>query len=1669
MYTISIRNMTQVNSAEIIIYSDEAVDPAYKAEVADLKMEEGSAGSLTLKVPVGNAGYDYFEELSTQVIVRKDTVTNNPDKVYWIGRLLNMKIDFNNSKELLFEGIFNYLMDTIQLPSKSECNLESWVSFLLNNHNAICTSSGEHYKKVYKGTWDISIDTVSHEFYTDYETSQEMINNAIEYDELHAFFRYVWDSTNNCYNLYLDFKKNYDASGDVPVISFGQNLMDYSRSYEPDELATVIIPRGERYSDEDWYNATHVVGGPNKEDINAPEELDHYRTVWSCATTSDHTNHDYRVYTTSTENLNKFGYVSKVMDFDGVRDYDTLLQLAQNYLANQKWIKLTIEISAIDMTLLAPDINIEAISVGRMIHCISAPHGLNYYYPCTAVEENILDVSGSRYTLGTGDVKYLTDAKRENDEKLKELVRKNIERENILTSNILNKPTNEFTKIKESIDAVETMSEEGIITVKTEAKTYALNLLNIFDEESNPNKKGYVHFLKETADYSIDDSMMSIDKIKARMSKYHPDWSSSQEDFFTTCKNIINDKTSSYVVIAALHNTDDTKTKIMIVENARGTLNGNKVCYINSSHTNSPFAYYNGALYFRDPSMYMTSSTNFQYTSGYATSVYYTNNTAADPLHAFDDNYNYPGAFKSIIDGEEAGNYTLYVSKDIYTDSTLSTLYKSQNLIAENPSNNLSFGDLKRRVNKYFPDDYSYMLNYTIGQYFIDLQAKFDNENYIIVVLLGENDYETNIAAIKRPMGNLNGEKVPYLGTPTYTAYTGGTKYFATDDSLYYFVYDDYLISKDTTNCYFYYNGGQYWFGSHTIDCKLATPAPSNWSASTFVLPNKPTLDSTDYKIFVSKNIYNADYSGVYKVKNFYNQDEPYSDERDHIYEIVISNTKDYMNTSSDNWCWRWNQYGLYALRGGYNDSILPDGTHQDANDRLRLALTYDGNIVADRITVGILNADVIKTGVIRSRPIGPDGQPSEPDGNMMIDIPNGNIIAKKGTLIFNNYRTVGLPTPAGIGAVPENEFIYISNVDCVTEQGQPVLMAVGGAQKSDWRIVSGDSFGVDKAGRVYMREGIIGATGGWFAVMANNTTYVHCYWNSDASAYTWDVTFNTDASRPLFTGTANEAMNFRFRLAHYDENNEYVFVTKLFSFQFDIGTTPKTYTAGAFYPVITPDQEHTPPFADGELFPIWYQLQDTATEDYYEQDGHRYIIYREGNNVVATSTNPNKYTTYTNVRSGSAGSNAGAVTIGSGYLSNGTFGQNRSFYLGGLKRSGTVANETRDDWRFTVGSRFGVTENGNLYCTDMYARDAHLRGGYLEQCTVTGSITATKLTNLSLKSSNPIETSSSVCTIRWRINIDPTSFGGGMFASDTDFYMYVDTSLSDLTTPNVSPTFKFTVMSEEFPTGYPSGEHTEKLAGEFTFTYNKNGESGIAQRKTIDTSSWDNPSSGKELVKKPNQSDGDVELTVLVEMTTSETSSFKFIGSTQLKTYPTQVVEQADGWTYIEGYVQVAKVNSTPRPAVQCGADFVGGSSRWLGGPSLFWAKAYVSETIRTVSGNGSSKLYKENIEPLNGRYSELFDKLKPVRYNFRKEIYDDDGKYHTGFIMEDIGESMKQLDISEDDFAAYNPDHENGGGNVRYDELIALAVDEIHSLKRRVSELEKQLYEEGIIVTDD
>ena len=85
--------------------------------------------------------------------------------------------------------------------------------------------------------------------------------------------------------------------------------------------------------------------------------------------------------------------------------------------------------------------------------------------------------------------------------------------------------------------------------------------------------------------------------------------------------------------------------------------------------------------------------------------------------------------------------------------------------------------------------------------------------------------------------------------------------------------------------------------------------------------------------------------------------------------EILIMDTPD-INTAKK--VWRWNSGGLGYSSNGYNGPFA-------------LAMTNDGQIVANRITSGILNANIIQAGVIRSS-----------DSNVYFDLDSGVLAASR-------------------------------------------------------------------------------------------------------------------------------------------------------------------------------------------------------------------------------------------------------------------------------------------------------------------------------------------------------------------------------------------------------------------------------------------------------------------------------------------------------------------------------------------------------------------------------------------------------------------------------------------------------------------------------------------------
>lgn len=133
------------------------------------------------------------------------------------------------------------------------------------------------------------------------------------------------------------------------------------------------------------------------------------------------------------------------------------------------------------------------------------------------------------------------------------------------------------------------------------------------------------------------------------------------------------------------------------------------------------------------------------------------------------------------------------------------------------------------------------------------------------------------------------------------------------------------------------------------------------------------------------------------------------------------------------------------------------------------------------------------------------------------------------------------------------------------------------------------------------------------------------------------------------------------------------------------------------------------------------------------------------------------------------------------------------------------------------------------------------------------------------------------------------------------------------------------------------------------------------------------------------------------------------------------------------------------------------------------FTSSAY-SISLGTANGNGSlngtwklnsaelttsDQNAKNSIADIDSRYSILFDNLTPRIYKYNDGT---SGRYHIGFIAQEVDEALQKAGISRQEFAGVCIDTSEDDVEywaLRYDEFIALNTREIQKLKAEIAEL--------------
>lgn len=353
--------------------------------------------------------------------------------------------------------------------------------------------------------------------------------------------------------------------------------------------------------------------------------------------------------------------------------------------------------------------------------------------------------------------------------------------------------------------------------------------------------------------------------------------------------------------------------------------------------------------------------------------------------------------------------------------------------------------------------------------------------------------------------------------------------------------------------------------------------------------------------------------------------------------------------------------------------------------------------------------------------------------------------------------------------------------------------------------------------------------------------------------------------------------------------------------------------------------------------------------------------------NITATNADITGVVKATSGRIGAAGT---GWTIDENSLYYGdTFSTATAFLCTGSGASMTIAGHTGTGWVFKAGSKFGVTKNGELYCTS-----ANLSG--------------------------------------------------------------------TLTTENGSHSAKITSGGMHL---YYEGE----LCGTINSRYHANAE---AHGVTICA---DGDGQYIVFMRQLENAGGAYEIAYLIDngfFGYDEVNIFpvstRFLGKTYLASYT-----YALGLYLYEDYF-VKSCDSSGEVLEEMlgyrdGALYVGSN---YANTVLRGTTVYLKNTSTTVTSDRDAK---NSIEELPDEYEAFFDALQPVRFKYNEGT---SGRYHVGFIAQDVETALTTAGLDSMDFAGYVNIGFTGELGLAYDEFIALQHLKIKRLEQRIAALEQR-----------
>lgn len=323
---------------------------------------KNKAGSFTFKIPPTNPLYGSLKKLKSIISVYKD------GNIFWKGRVLDERKDFNKIKEVTCEGELAFLNDVIIAPydySEKGMTINEFFQYIMDLYAKNCSG----YRKIQPGyVYNVDSDTRIYPVSKTYENVLSTLSSKlIGVVGGVLVFRYQNGVS------YLDY---YGHISDVirQKIEFGKNLINLEEYVDATDVYTYLIPLGKQDDAGNYLDISSVNSGLN--------------------------------YIYSKTGLELYGKITKTVEYTDIEDATLLKQKAEAILADAIKEATTITIKAVDLRMLGVDT--DAIDVNCLVNVVSPPHGINSNFECTEIIFDLSNVANNEYTFGS-DTKSLSE------------------------------------------------------------------------------------------------------------------------------------------------------------------------------------------------------------------------------------------------------------------------------------------------------------------------------------------------------------------------------------------------------------------------------------------------------------------------------------------------------------------------------------------------------------------------------------------------------------------------------------------------------------------------------------------------------------------------------------------------------------------------------------------------------------------------------------------------------------------------------------------------------------------------------------------------------------------------------------------------------------------------------------------------------------------------------------------------------------------------------------------------------------------------------------------------------------------------------------------------------------------------------------------------------------